>query len=202
MSAEPRLSQRLADAIASGEYRPGEWLKQIDLAAQFGATRFEVRRALEELTLRKSVSHVPQKGYRVSVPTQSDLDHARGVRIILETAAAREVVSRIDEDGYARLKKLADAFRDATEQGTPAERSHANHLFHDTMYAYAGNPQLSDLIREVRDRVRGTPIFLWPSVQSMRQSADEHDRIIAALIARDEDAVVDAVRTHIDKGRG
>jgi DNA-binding GntR family transcriptional regulator len=201
MGAERRLAQRLADAISAGEYRPGEWLKQIDLAAQFGATRFEVRRALEELALRNAVSHIPQKGYRVTVPTETDLDHSRAVRVIIETAAAREVARRIDEAGLAELEELAERFRAATLSGTPAERSLANHQFHDTMYAHAGNPLLSDLIREVRDRFRGTPIFLWPSMQSMQNSADDHSRILAALRARDEDAVAEAVRHHIDKSR-
>lgn len=200
MPAEPRLAQKLSDAISAGEYRPGEWLKQIDLATTFGATRFEVRRALEELTLRRSVSHIPQKGYRVSVPTDTDLDHSRAVRVILETEAAKEVVEHIDDTAVAELERLAASFRHAAEQGTSAERSAANHLFHDTMYAIAGNPLLSDLIKEVRDRFRGTPIYLWPSVQSMRQSAEDHDTIVRALKARDKEGVARAVRQHIVKG--
>jgi len=200
MSAEPRLAQKLADAISAGSYRPGEWLKQIDLASTFGATRFEVRRALEELTLRKAVSHVPQKGYRVSVPSDSDIDQARAVRVLLEAEAARLVAEAIDEDGIAKLQTLASQFRQATENGSAAERSRINHQFHDTMYAYAGNPMLADLIREVRDRFRGTPIFSWPSVQSMQKSADDHDRIVAALRLRDPQAAADAVRRHIVKG--
>jgi DNA-binding GntR family transcriptional regulator len=202
MSDEPRLAQRLSDAIASGSYRPGEWLKQIDIAATFGATRFEVRRALEELTLRKAVSHIPQKGYRVSVPDEADLRHFRAVRAILEAAAARMVVPRIDEDGLAELRDLSAKFYHAIEHGTPSERNAVNHQFHDTMYAYAGNPMLSDLIREIRDRFRGTPIYSWPSVQSMRESARDHDDIIAALEAKNENGVVAAVEKHILKSSG
>jgi DNA-binding GntR family transcriptional regulator len=197
--AEPRLAQRISDAIASGAYRPGEWLKQIDIAATFDATRFEVRRALEELTLRNTVSHVPQKGYRVSVPDESDLGYLRQVRVILEAAAGRLVTSRIDETGIAKLEELSARFHDAIENGTPAERNAANHSFHDTMYAFAGNPRLSDLIVEIRDRFRGTPIYSWPSVQSMRQSGRDHDDIVAALRKRDADSVVRAIERHILK---
>jgi DNA-binding GntR family transcriptional regulator len=197
--AEPRLAQRISDAIASGAYRPGEWLKQIDIASAFGATRFEVRRALEELTLRNAVSHIPQKGYRVSVPDESDLGYLRQIRVILEAAAGRLATAHMDDAGVAKLEDLSARFRNAIEHGTPTERNAANHLFHDTMYAFSGNPRLSDLIVEIRDRFRGTPIYSWPSVQSMRQSAKDHDDIVAALRIRDADAAALAIERHILK---
>jgi DNA-binding GntR family transcriptional regulator len=200
MSTKPRLAERLADAISSGSYRPGEWLKQNELASTFDSTRFEIRRALEELALRKSVSHIPQKGYRVSVPSDTDVGHARAVRVILETAAARMAVEHMDDQKIAVLERLAEEFRQAIDYGTPNERSIANHRFHDAIYAHAANPLLSELIRETRDRIRGAPIYLWPSVQSMRQSAEDHDRIVAALRSGDRLAIVEAVRLHIEKG--
>lgn len=199
MSSEPRLAQRLTDAIAEGAYRPGEWLKQVDLAATFGATRFEVRRALEELALRKTVLHVPQRGYRVGMVTEDELANFRAVRVVLEVEACRLLADRITPADITELEALAAQFATAVDRGTPAERSRSNHRFHDTMYAIAGNPVLSELIREVRDRARGTQIHLWPSVQSMRQSADEHDDIIAALKAGGFEPVAAAVRRHILK---
>jgi DNA-binding GntR family transcriptional regulator len=196
---ERRLALRLADAIATGAYRPGEWLKQVDLAASFGATRFEVRKALEELVLRKAVVHIPEKGYRVGEPTAADISQSHAVRVILETAAAQLVLERIDDSGLQELERLAADFAYAVEHGSPVERNHANHLFHDRMYEFAGNPMLSDLIREVRDRVRGAPMYLWPSVQSMRRSVEDHERIITALRDRDSDRVADVIRQHIMK---
>ena len=50
-----QLATEIATAIRDGAYRPGEWLRQIDLEEEFQAKRFDVRAALAELALRKTV---------------------------------------------------------------------------------------------------------------------------------------------------
>ncbi|HTN64233.1 MAG TPA: GntR family transcriptional regulator [Devosia sp.] len=195
--SEISLSQHIANAINGGAYRPGEWLKQVDLAATFKVTRFEARKALEELTMRKVVTHIPERGYRVSEITEGDLRNAHEVRVILECAATEQVVAKIDDAGIKTLQELAAEFWRVTDEGSPQERNLVNHQFHDAMYAFAGNPLLSDLIREVRDRVRGAPVYLWPSMQSLRRSATDHDDIIKALALRDAALAMATVRRHI-----
>ena len=49
------LAAEIAEAIALRAYRPGEWLRQIDLEQAFKATRFDVRTALDELAVRKTI---------------------------------------------------------------------------------------------------------------------------------------------------
>lgn len=41
-----RIASALRAAILGGEYAPGTWLRQDDLAARFGASRLPVREAL------------------------------------------------------------------------------------------------------------------------------------------------------------
>lgn len=201
MPPEPRLAQRMADAIAAGQFRPGEWLKQIELASEFNVTRFEVRRALEELALRKAVVHIPQRGYQVVIPTEAEIGHAKSVRVLLESEAIKLAIDHIDDGAIERLRELSNRFKTAVESGSPADRNAANHQFHDATYALAGNPLLLDLIKEVRDRFRGTPIYLWPSVQSMMQSVWDHEEIVRCLSIRDKEAAAKAIRHHILKDK-
>ena len=64
--AKGELANEIAQAIHVRAYRPGEWLRQIDLEEAFQATRFDVRTALDELAVRKAIEHVPNRGYRVA----------------------------------------------------------------------------------------------------------------------------------------
>jgi DNA-binding GntR family transcriptional regulator len=199
MKDERRLAERISEDISAGLYRPGEWLKQIDMANSLGVSRLELRKALDELAFRKKVVHVLEKGYRVGAPDPEEIAHARAVRVLLETGAASLVLKKITRSELEMLKVLAANFWRAVDEATPREQNSANHLFHDQMYAVAGNPVLSDLIRDVRDRARGSPTYSWPSLRAMRQSSKDHEDIVAALEARDEQALVDVIRRHILK---
>ncbi|MFX7090787.1 GntR family transcriptional regulator, partial [Acinetobacter baumannii] len=71
----------MAAAIRDGAYRPGEWLRQIDLEERFGAKRFDVRSALSELAVRGTVEHIVNRGYRVAVPDMTAIREILAIRI-------------------------------------------------------------------------------------------------------------------------
>ena len=104
------LANEIAQAIRLRAFRPGEWLRQIDLEERFQATRFDVRSALDELAVRKTIEHVPNRGYRVAEIDLKTYKQIQATRIILETAAAEGVVAQIDAAGIARLAQVAAQF--------------------------------------------------------------------------------------------
>jgi DNA-binding GntR family transcriptional regulator len=59
-------------------YRPGEWLRQIDLERKFQASQFDMRSALEELAVRETIEHIPNRGYRVAAVDPATYEAIRG----------------------------------------------------------------------------------------------------------------------------
>lgn len=100
--AKGELANEIAQAIHVRAYRPGEWLRQIDLEEAFQATRFDVRTALDELAVRKAIEHVPNRGYRVAELDRATDRAIRDTRIILENAAARLVIGKMDDEAIDR----------------------------------------------------------------------------------------------------
>jgi DNA-binding GntR family transcriptional regulator len=191
------LAGEIAQAIRLRIYRPGEWLRQIDLEEKFGATRFDVRRALEELAVRKTIVHVPNRGYRVA---EVDLQTYRAIadtRVILEKAASVEVASRIDAAVVERLEALALRFGEAVHGGTRVQQSEINRAFHQLIYNHCGNPVLEETIWALRDRSRGTNVTMWRSHEALLQSDREHHAMIAALQKRDGEALAELTARHI-----
>src|SRR5579883_432009 len=92
--AERSFSERLREDLLAGQYRPGEWLKQVDLETHYGVNRFEVRIALSELAARHLLDHFPNRGYRVANPTGRQREELYEVRTLLETSAARTAAVR------------------------------------------------------------------------------------------------------------
>jgi DNA-binding GntR family transcriptional regulator len=197
--AKGELANEIARAIHVRAYRPGEWLRQIDLEEAFQATRFDVRTALDELAVRKTIEHVPNRGYRV---TEIDLETYRAIRdtrIILESAAARLVIGKMDDAALAKLETLAHEFSRAVQSGTRVEQSEINRAFHSLIYAHCGNPVLVETIWSLRDRSRGSAVTVWASHQALLASDADHHAMVAAIRAGDGERLAALTAHHIIK---
>ena len=194
------LANEIAQAIRLRAFRPGEWLRQIDLEERFRATRFDVRSALDELAVRKTIEHVPNRGYRVAEVDLKTYEEILAARIILEKATAEGVVARIDDAGIARLDALAAQFSAAVTTGSRTEQSEINRAFHQFMYSFCGNAVLEEMIWGLRDRGRGSQITVWSSHELLQKSDREHYEMMAALKARDAGWLAALIATHIIKG--
>jgi DNA-binding GntR family transcriptional regulator len=192
-----QLDVEIAMSIRDGAYRPGEWLRQVDLEERFSATRFDVRAALAQLAQRQTVEHVPNRGFRVATPDQQRRRDMLAVRAMLEAEAAVQALPALGDAALRLLESKADAFDRAIEEGSTSAQSATNLDFHDTLYGFAPNRFLVELAIETRDRARLWPMVLWPSLRALRRSAEGHRNILAALRARDPEAVATRVREHI-----
>jgi DNA-binding GntR family transcriptional regulator len=193
------LAGEIAEAIRLGQFRPGEWLRQIDLEEKFDATRFDVRAALDELVVRKAIEHVPNRGYRVVQLDRETLRHIRAVRVMLETATAPTIVAAIDAATLARLHELAGQFAATVKEGTRADQSRVNAEFHHVLYHLSGNPVLEELIWNLRDRGRGSNVTVWASHDSLLRSDSDHREMLAAIEARDAGRLSRLIASHILK---
>ncbi|MCU4178791.1 GntR family transcriptional regulator [Bosea sp. BH3] len=193
------LANEIAQAIRLRVYRPGEWLRQIDLEERFQAKRFDVRSALEELAVRKTIEHVPNRGYRVAEIDLKTYEEIRATRMILETASAAAIVTNIDDEAIARLEELARAFSHAVREGTRVDQSEVNRAFHQIMYSFCGNAVLEETIWALRDRSRGSRVTVWASHESLLRSDREHYEMMEALRVRDAGHLAAVIARHLTR---
>jgi len=185
----------LEDDIYHGRLPPGARLKQIELERRYGCTRIALRQALEAATRRGLVQHEPNRGYRVRAHDTELAAQILQTRCVLEIAAARMLGPFITDDYLANLTALAEAF-DRTPAGAPNFVT-GNLAFHDAMLAPCPNRAMVDTIFELRRRVPPSVLReINSEVRVTRLRAEHHD-IIAALRARDLDALEAILRRHI-----
>ena len=196
-----KLADEIADAIQLGEFRPGEWLRQIDLEQKLGATRFDVRAALDELVVRKTIQHVPNRGYRVAVLDEATIAAIRDVRMILECAAAPKIIAHMSDAALERMRDLARRFTLAVKKGTHVDQSRTNRDFHRLLYSLCGNPILEETIWALRDRSRGSALTIWRSHEAMLRSDREHYAMLDAIERREAHRLASIIVEHIDRDR-
>lgn len=192
------LVSRIAADIQAGRLASGTWLKQIDLEQDYGCSRGDVRKALDELVARRLAQHVPNRGYQV-VPLDAELvTHLGELRSILEGAVADLIYDRADDAALAQLAMLVARFEEQVRTGANLLDRHAtNQDFHLKLLTLCPNPELSLAVRGVRDRSPSSLLYQWRTEGWIEQSLQDHAAIVAALRAKDRAMLREAMVRHV-----
>jgi DNA-binding GntR family transcriptional regulator len=191
------LVDRIARDIQAGVYGAGAWLKQIDLQERYGATRLEIRRALDHLTARRVVAHLPNRGYHVHTISEEHHGHIQEIRVLLETGAADDLMPQVTAAKVRALRTLAERFADLLQNGTLMQQYEANLAFHGALYGLCANSELASLILEIRSRAPSAPTAQWLTRRRVEISAQEHLDMVDALEARDVERLQKIIAAHI-----
>jgi DNA-binding GntR family transcriptional regulator len=107
--ASSRIADALRAAILDGSYRPGERIRQEDVAARSGASRIPVREALRLLQAEGLVTLVANSGAWVARLTLAECAEVYQIRERLEPLLLRASLPGLDEATLGRLADLAEA---------------------------------------------------------------------------------------------
>lgn len=191
------LRDRLREDLTAGIYRPGEWLRQIDIESRYNVPRFTVRQVLAELALGELLEHVSNRGFRVADPSASKRAEVTEVRLYLEIPAGNAAIDMASEADIARVAAAADAFEAAIENAPYTQMQQLNHAFHRTLLGICPNVTLTGLANEMRERNLPGAWAGWSSVARMRASSQQHLAIVEALRRGDKAMMTEAITRHL-----
>jgi DNA-binding GntR family transcriptional regulator len=195
------LTERIRSDVLIGTYRPGEWLRQVDLQETYGVTRAQIRRSLDDLVLMGMAEHVPNRGIRLMMPSTEARSQISDIRTILEREAAAMMVKDMKAGDIERIAAAAAAFEKAIEVGSYADLRHLNHEFHRTMNAALANTMMANLLNDLRERDLPGSWSGWVSATTLKASSDDHLEMVKALRNRDGALLADIVSRHINRWR-
>ncbi|SHH83943.1 GntR family transcriptional regulator [Marivita hallyeonensis] len=184
----------ILEAIDVGVYRPGDRLVESDLAERFGMSRTPIREALQRL---ETQSLLTRDGRSLIV---ASLDHNQMaelyvVRTELEGLAARLAARHATDEEVQVLRDMVEADRALLED--PSALARANRRFHKQIHLASHNRflvQQLDLVHRSMALMATTSL----AAQGRGEIAlAEHQAIVDAISARDEDAAYQALRDHI-----
>ncbi len=179
----------LRAALAAGEMRPGVVYSAPMLAEQFGVSPTPVREAMLDLAKEGLVEAVRNKGFRVIVLTERDLDEIGEVRALIEIPAVRSLAGRVPEEAAGRLRDLAARGEAAAVRGDALACAEAGRRFHLELLTLYGNTHLVEVARGLRDRAAGPG--------RLAASAREHTELLDHLVAGRAADAEDLLRRHL-----
>jgi DNA-binding GntR family transcriptional regulator len=107
-----RVAAYLREAILGGRLRPGDRIRQEEVAERLGASRLPVREALRMLEAEGLTELEPHKGARVPRLTRREVEVIYQMRERLEPLALAESMPRLDAADHDRLGKLQQRIED------------------------------------------------------------------------------------------
>lgn len=198
------LTDRLVEAIVSGELGSGEKLSEPELAHRFGTSRGPLREALQRVEAMRLVERRPHQGARVAVVDRRSLVDLYAVREALEGMACRLAAEAMTAEEIASLRRLlVDHERNPEVQ---ADRSYFQEEgaldFHFRIVHASRNAELiASLAGQLYHRVR---LYRYRSSHMSRRpqrALKEHHQILDAIEARDGELAEILMRRHIRAAR-
>lgn len=198
------VTQRLEEAIFSGELSPGSRISEQALATTLGVSRGPLREAIRRLEGRKLVERKQNIGVRVTELSPDDLSALMVVREALEGMACRLSAKLMSDADIDALEGLLHQHANKVElkSGQAYVQDSYDNDFHYRVINACGNARLIDnLLSDLYDLLRLYRMRSSKADGRAQKAWQEHMDIVQALRARDPDRAEAAMRTHISNAR-
>lgn len=191
------IAQSLAEEIVQGRIAPGTKLDEQSIATRFEVSRSPVRDALRELASTRLVEYLPHRGFSVARVDQSALDDLFEAISEIEALCARLCALRAGSTDRKRIELIHERARAAVANRDTAAYSALNEEFHLAIYAGARNKTIEATAISLRQRLAPFRSRVFFTIDNrMHRSIDEHEEIVKAILAHDDNAAADRMKSH------
>lgn len=196
------LTERLEQALLSGELAFGSVINEKQLAEQLGVSRSPLREALRGLEGRKLLERIPNVGVRVISVSADDVREIYLLREVLEGAACRLVVEAFTDEDCRQLVSLAQVGRREADDNMKSYSFVKDLDFHQRIIVGTGNRRLVGLLTgDLHFTLRVLRSRASRMVERPVAALDEHLHIANAIAARDAARAETLMRAHVRAAR-
>jgi DNA-binding GntR family transcriptional regulator len=181
--------------IRSGAFRPGDRLREAELAAQLNVSRTPIREAIRRLASDGLVEVAPSRGVMFIQLDKQQVRELYALREALEGTAARLAAQHASPDEIMVMHELLE--RSRSMLGDPVAIAQTNRIFHQSIHDAAHNRYLAQALRQLADSLALLPGTTYEGPDRSEAAQQEHVDILAAIEERDADKAETLCRLHI-----
>jgi DNA-binding GntR family transcriptional regulator len=206
-SATQEAVSLVREAIADGRLKPGQRLKEKQLAEQFGISRTPIREALLLLQAEGVVELAPNRGATVRTYSMSEIEDAFQLRALLEGYGAACAAQRSTEEWVRGLERLCDEMEGFGGDGSTGEQIsyllQRNERFHEEILEASGNQRLKGTLSAAMEipHIQRARTYHWQNEEERQRSFSYHRELVAAFRKRDPLWAEAAMKSHLHAAR-
>lgn len=199
---QSRAYAELRRLIASGEFPPGTFLSERQLAAQLGMSKTPVHVALERLESEGFVTISAQQGVVARGLSVEDIVDHYELREAVESWVARRLAGRLKPAQVEELQSNLARQRQALAENDLRELMHLDEQMHYLLASYLGNREVLSTMERLRDKIHQVILRVTDTDRARpAESTAEHEAIIAAIIAGQSDEAARLMIAHLEAGK-
>jgi DNA-binding GntR family transcriptional regulator len=192
----------LEGCIIRGELKPGQQIKEQEVASSLGISRPPIREAFKILEAQGLITRRPNRGAFVSTITERDAWEIYTLKSALYELATRLAFDRISEEDMQTLEDVVQEMEKCVH-AKPAdvlEYQALNERYHDIIVEISGHWRLRKILQILHNQVKRYSGMSLTRGAHLRESLDLHIAILGAMKRKDLALAVQLTREHISRG--
>jgi DNA-binding GntR family transcriptional regulator len=184
----------LRSAIRNQELKPGDRLREVELAKRLHVSRTPVREALKRLASEGLIQVAPPRGFVVTALTQRRVMELYAMREVLAGVAARFAAEHASPMETHTLQELV-AQQGSSKDAATAART--NDLLREAITSAAHNEFLTRATNSLNDvlELLGATTYSMPG--RIESGWKENKKVVEAIARRNGSAAEEAARLHV-----
>ncbi|MCA1647202.1 MAG: GntR family transcriptional regulator [Chloroflexi bacterium] len=188
------VQHRLMEDIQSGRIRPGERLREAELAERYGVSRGPVREAVRALEGQRLVSFRPNRGAILTLLSRVELEEIYDVVLALEKLALAPLARPIAAHDLAPLEKTCAQM---ARTRNPETWLAYNDEFHLQLYRLGGRLRVCRMIEDLLGALLPyAQIWAREDEGRLVHANAEHRQLLDSLAANDIRLLRNLTREH------
>lgn len=195
-SAE-QIARTLEQDILLGHLRPGQKLREEELAERFAASRHHVREGLARLERMGIVSKERNRGVSVRRFSADEVRQIYEIREIVQRQAALRISLPVDAEIIEKLAAINAEYEAAVDAGHFRRIHETNDLFHTQLFRLCGNDLLLQLVKSYMDLTYAIRGAAFGDRENLETSRRQHRVMLDLLAGTDSWALAQICVDHI-----
>ena len=191
------LRDEIENEILTGQWQPGDRLDEVALANRYGVSRTPIREALLQLSAAGLIEVRPRRGAVVASVGPERLIEMFDVMAELEGLAGRLAARRHTDADMKAIQESHEACRQAANAGDSDTYYYENERFHYAIYHASHSQFLLEQCSALHRRLKPYRRLQLRVRNRVARSFAEHELVVAALLAGNEEAAGRAVHDHV-----
>lgn len=200
-SLPEQIAERIYEAIVSGEYQPGDRIREEALSEAYQVSRGPIREALRLLERDSVVTVLPNRGAHVTPLSPRELNEIFEIRMFLLGAMVRRL-GKMPPEFFSQFKKGIEELNSlARDPNGSAAYSAASVAIGLQLAQASGNERLAEILKSLaRQSWRYTQLALREQHRRV-ESAHNWGRLYDALLNERRSEAGDAMEKLVDDAR-
>ncbi|MEN3943651.1 GntR family transcriptional regulator [Prosthecobacter sp. SYSU 5D2] len=199
---QSRAYSELRRLIVSGEFPPGTFLSERQLAAQLGMSKTPVHVALERLESEGFVTISAQQGIVVRGLSVDDIVDHYELREAVESWVVRRLAGKLNPAQQAELQANLQHQHEALATWDMVRLMHLDEQMHYLLCSYLNNREIASTMERLRDKIHQVILRVTETDRTRpAESTAEHVRIIQAILDGEPDLAARLMTEHLEAGK-